>query len=221
MTAPFLSVEGRLAQVARLYVPPRGRWFVDVDFPEPVSLSGLVTVAIGGLELVGTVDAAQSGTFQLGTQLRVVTGAGWESTVAAKHFHNDAGVKASHVVKTIAAEVGEKLGAIPDRVLGVDFVRGQQTAARVLDRLFPAWWVDYSGVTQLSARADADPGEVVLLGYSPRDRVAELTLDEPAALFVGAVLRHRLDRPLRVRSFELRADGQKLRAQAWGEELAA
>lgn len=222
MTQPFISVNGLLAKVAHLHVSPRGRWFVDVDFAGPVSLSGAVEVALGGLTLAGTVDASQSGTFQLGTQLRIVAGAdGWTKSVKAKHFHNDAGVKASHVVKTTAAEAGEQLGTIPDRVLGVDFVRAQQTASRVLDLLFPAWWVDYAGVTQLSARPDAEPGEVVLLKYSPRDRVAELTLDDPSSLFVGAVLRQRLERPLRVLAFDILADGEKLRASAWGEELAA
>lgn len=219
----FLAVNGHRATRLRLVVPESGAWVVDADLAEAPGLSGAVTVTLGALELVGTVQ--RSGAFALETRARVVAGAGgWALEAPAAHHHNDAGVKVSSVLTQLAAAVGETMGDFPDRRLAADFVRPRARAARVLEGLFPgAWWVDYDGVTRAGDRgAIAIATEIDLISYDPRERIAVLAAEDLRTVLVGATLEDvRLARPLRIRALDVVVRDQDLRVHAWGEELAA
>lgn len=219
----YLELAGNRATAVRLIVPASGPWIADVDFDAAVELEGAATLRVGELELVGTVDPGKTGSFGLRSKARLIAGgAGWRRSVDARHYHNDAGVKASTVLEGTASDVGETVADAPTTRLGVDWVRQAGRASRVLERLAPGWWVDYAGVTQVGARTVADvAGEVDLLDFDERHKVAVLAVDDLRILRVGSVLRSRLDRPLEVTALDVDVSADKLRVRALGRELAA
>lgn len=224
MSDVFAAVNGHRLTAVRLVVGNVGPWFADVDFEVDPELSGKVKLAIGALELEGTI---KGGTFGLQRKARIVAGAGaWADEVEPKDYHNDAGVKARTVAEDAAREVGEQLGSFVPRIerVGVDYVRQAGPAVRALEDVAGGvpWWVDYDGVTKVGVRpavaAEATAYEV--LAYDPRERIATLAVDDPGAIRIGSIISERLDVPQTVRELELRL-GEELRITAWcgGSEL--
>lgn len=195
---PRLAIEGKAATSAFLHVPQRGLWTVDLDLAEDLAFSGRVTVRVGELELVGTVDGDRSGFYRSGALVRVVAGAGgWERPAPRRHWHADQGVKRSTVLQDTARVQGEtlELDAGVDGVIGVDFLRQDKDgderpipASLVFARTgAPVWWVDYAGVTHVArVRPPAARGDVELLDYDVRAGVAELA--DVAPVQVGSTL---------------------------------
>lgn len=221
MTEAPLAVDGNAATGATVYVPNRGVWYADVDLAEAPDLSGGVTLAIGDLLLVGTVDARADGTRRETRRTRIVGGAGqWGASLPAKHYHNDAGVKALLVAQDAAREAGETLGAFaPTGTVGVDYVRAMGPASRALEDVIGSstWWVDFDGVTQVGERPTSTPvaGAVVVEEYDPRTRVATLAMDDIASVAIGSVLSDGLDAPQTIRDLEFRVNPDSARVLAW------
>jgi hypothetical protein len=224
----FASVNGERLTVVRLTVGNFGPWIADVDFEGAPSLSGRVTLKVGALELAGTIVATQSGTHGLQRRARILAGAGgWSEPVAARQYHNDAGVKARLVAEDAARAVGEELGTfVPtaERV-GRDYVRQTGPASRALEGVIGSapWWVDYAGKTNVGPRPSTPLGAKAyrVLAYDPRDQIITLDVPDPSAVKVGSVLTEGLEGPRVVRSFELRVTANELRVLAWvgGTEL--
>lgn len=214
----LLSLNGARAASARVMVPEVGIWAAEVDFDERQELAGAAVLVVGGTTLVGTIDPDESGSYLTRSRVRVIGGKlGWRRRIAARHYHNDAGVKVSTIAIGVAAEVGETVAGADERRVGVDFVRTEGPARHVIDRLFPGWWVDFAGVTQLQTREQSElTGAVEILEFNPSKRVATLNVDDLAGVRVGAVLRDRLDVPMLVKSLEFDVAPDKLRAVAWG-----
>lgn len=218
----FASVNGERLTVVRLTVANLGPWIADVDFESAPNLSGLVTLKIDALELVGTIDATQSGTYGLQTRARIVGGAGaWASSVAPKQYHNDAGVKAQLVADDAARAVGETLGAfvpVAERI-GRDYARQTGPASRALEGVIGGapWWVDYEGKTNVGPRPSTPLAASAyrVLAYDPRDQIVTLDVTDPGAVRVGSVISEGLEGPRVVRSFELRITANELRVLAW------
>lgn len=224
MAATFLAVGGARALRLRLAVPFRGCWFATAVLDSEFEEVGSVEVALGELVATGKVDADGTGVFQLSSQVRVVGGLGWRDRVVARHYHSDdpVGVKASTVATTTATECGEVMGTVPTTVIGIDYVRRAAAGARVLDSLFPSWWVDFAGTTHAAARDDLEiAGEHMVLQFNPATKVAVVAVDDPRTIQIGSVLRNRLERPLRVVSLVYDVTPKDFRVHAWGEELAA
>lgn len=206
-----------------LHVPTQGPWWADVDFEGAPDVAGMVTLALGELELVGTVDARETGTHALERRLRIVAGAGgWGTLLAARAYHNDAGVLARSVLEDAAREAGETLdaSAAPSAArLAVDYVREAGPASRVLEEAIgsASWWVAYDGTTHVGARSEAaaDVGTYEVLDFEPRSHVVTLAADDLASVGVGSVLSERLDEPQTVRELEIEASGDGIRARAW------
>lgn len=221
MTDAVLALGGVAATRCLLTVPQVGPWYADVDLVDDTVVTGRVTLQVGGLTLSGTVDARHDGTQGVVRRTRVVAGAGsWGRTVAAKHYHNDAGVRALLVAQDAAREAGESLGTFSvTGAVGIDYVRasGQASAALVDVIGETPWWVDYDGVTQVVARssAAAAPSSYVLTDYDPRARVATLALDDLTAVSVGTVLSEGLDAPQTVRELEIEVTPEATRVRAW------
>jgi len=215
----FASLEGRRVTGARVLVPNVGSWFADCDLDERVELAGRVTLQIGPLTLSGTVSDSFSGSFGEATKIRIVAGAnGWSKEVAAKAYHNDAGVKAATVLGDAARAVGETITGAPDTRLGADFVRVAGPASRVLSQVLYGgpWWLDYEGVTHFEERPTQEvAGAVDLLTFDQREQVITLATDDPRAVRVGTILRERLDAPETARAIELIMSAGKLRILAW------
>lgn len=222
MTA-FAHVDGHTAIAARLHVPGVGPWWAEVDLQDAPELAGAVTLALGELELSGTIDPAHSGTHGLQRRVRIVAGGGgWAVLLAARHYHNDGQVRARTVVEDAAREAGETLGATfapASETIGRDYVRQAGSAARVLEDVIGgvAWWVDYAGATQVGERSTsiAAPGTYEVIEYSPDARVVVLAVDDPRAVGIGSVLEQRLDEPQTVRELTVEATADAMLVRAW------
>ena len=223
MTDAYVSVGGVPAQTIRVIVGNVGAWHVLADLESDAPLSGMVRVVIGGLVLVGTVDPAYDGVYDLQRKCRVVAGAGsWGHPVSSRGYHNDAGVKARLVADDVASAVGETIGTFTpahERV-GLDYAREAGPAVRTLEDAAGGvpWWVDYAGITHVGVRpplptADTNGYEVV--AYDPRARIATLAILDPTAVSIGSVIANGLPEALPVRQFELTVNASETRAQVW------
>lgn len=229
----FATLAGYRVIRGTLSVPGSGAWVADVvlDVAPADALTGLVTLRLGDLELVGTVVPSASGAFVEQGWYRVVAGAaGWSRIIGELAYHNDLGIDVSQVVLDAAAEVGESVGSlaatVPAQVEGVDFVRERGPASRVFGQVLDAgstWWVDFAGVTHIGARLPATPdaGSLLeLLDYHPAQRVAIFAADNPASMKIGlTVTDPRLAAPITVRAFDVEL-GETLRIRAWVQESA-
>lgn len=219
----YASVDGERLTAARLTVSNQGPWICDVDFEgAPPKLTGRVTLRLGELALVGTIKATQAGSHALRTRARIIAGAGaWSDPVAAKSYHNDAGVKARLVAEDAAREVGEALGGfVPtsERVWR-DYARQAGSAARALEDVIGGapWWVDYAGLTQVGPRPSVQIASSAyrVLAFDPRDRIATLDVPKLDAIAIGSVLTEGLDTAQTVRSYEVRVTAEEVRVMAW------
>lgn len=222
MTEAILAVNGHPLTKVRLTVGNTGPWHAECDFEVAPELAGRVTLAIGALQLSGTIAPEQDGTFGLQRKCHIVAGAGgWSGELVPKGYHNDAGVKARNVAEDAAREVGETLGTFVPRAerIGVDYVRQVGPAARALEDVIGGapWWVDYAGLTHVGPRPPVVLPESAyeVLAYDPRARVVTLAVDDPGAMQIGAVLSERLDVPQTVREFELSVTAEAIRVKAW------
>lgn len=228
MSEFFVAANGNPLTRLSVHVSNVGPWHADLEFEGAPELEGQVVIEVGSLKLSGTLHPAANGTFGLQRKGLVIAGAGgWGSEVGARHYHNDAGVKARTIAEDAARAVGETIGTLvptSERV-GVDYVRQAGPASRALEDAIGGapWWVDYDGVTQVGprpARALADTAYEVL-AFDPRTRLATLAVDDPSSVQIGSVLSERLDAPLTVREVTIRVTPEELRVLAWcgGTEL--
>jgi hypothetical protein len=170
-----LQVNGRSVAAAKIFVPGEGVWFADLDLADDAPLTGAVSITLGGSTLRGTVDDSASGVFGLRRHIRVIGGAaGWRKEIKPTGYTNDAGVRASTVANDAAKACGETLGTFAGGVerLGSHYLRNAGPASRTVEdaaRGVP-WWVDYAGVTQVSARTVTTPApeSYETISYDPQ-----------------------------------------------------
>jgi len=218
----YARANGHTITRLRIMIGARGPWFADLELDTDAELAGAVTLDVGGVELVATVDPLEVGAYGASRSARIVAGGGgWGKLLEPKGYHNDAGLKALNVAQDAAREAGETLGAFvatPERV-GVDYVREAGPASRVLEDVIgsASWWVDYSGLTQVGTRPTSTPAESAyeVVGYDPRSKLVELRVDSLASVSVGSVVSKSLDTPQTVRDLEVILDAGELRIKAW------
>ncbi len=213
----LVKLAGNEAIGVRAFVPARGAWSADVPLASAVALEGAVTLEIGALTFEGTIVPERSGTFQEKSTYHIVAGAaGWQKTVVEKHFHNDAGLKASAVANATAVEVGETLVSAPATILGADFQRLPERAGRVLSRLYSqGWYVDFDGLTRVGVPTPSEiSGSYDLINFDPQSGIAEIATDDPPLIKLGSILRGRLDPPRRVVGYDISV-GALARFYAW------
>lgn len=216
----YATVDGEPLVSARVHVPSRGPWFADVEFESAPSVSGRVTLRLGELELIGTVDPAHDGTHAGHRRSRIVAGGGgWGTLLAPKAYHNDAGVRARTVAQDAAREAGEELADSPllEARIGVDYVRQAGPASRVLEDALrgAGWWVGYDGVTRVGAREISEASGYEVLAYLPDSRLAVLALDDLRTIGIGSVISERLDTPQTVSELEINVSADRARVKAW------
>lgn len=219
---PYAHVNGHEVTNVELHVPPLGPWFADVTFERAPDVEGAVTLALGALELSGTIAVHFEGTRGLQRMSRIVAGAGgWGTLLPPKAYHNDARVKARTVAEDAAREAGETLGdfAPAEERVGIDYVRQSGPASRVLEDVIGAraWWVDMAGATHVGEResTEADPDAYTVLEYEPAARVVTLAVDDLTAVAIGSVLSADLDSPQTVRELTVRVTPDAVRVRAW------
>lgn len=222
MTDAYLHVSGRPLTKVVLHVPPSGVLFADVDFVEVPDVTGRVELVVGDLTISGTIRPSTNGAHVLQRKCRIVGGAGaWGEALAAKSYHNDAGVKARTVADDAAREAGETLGTFAPNAerVGVDYLRQSGPASRVLEDVIGGaqWWVDYAGLTHVGARTTSTPkpDTYEVLNFDPRSRVATIAVNSFAAIGVGSILTERLDAPQTIRDLEITLEGRSATVLAW------
>lgn len=222
MTAATATIERQAATSVSVHVPAGGAWFADVECEGAPELSGRVTIALGDLELHGTVVPSQDGTHALQRRLRVVAGAGrWASMLPARAYHNDARIRARTPAEDIVREAGEELGDFAPALerIGIDYVRQAGLASRALEDVIGGapWWVDFDGVTHVGARSSsaAELGSYELLEFDPRTRVAVIVIDDLRRVGIGSILSDRLDVPQTIREYSIEWTSDRAQVRAW------
>lgn len=230
MTDFFCAVGKSHCTKLSLFVPWKGAWYVDAILDDSTeTLSGPVVVTIGTLELRGAILPSSSGEFVLARSMRIVGGkGGWGTLTDPADYADDAGVDARAVADDAAKVAGETIGDFDpeEPTLETHFVRRIGPASAVLERSLGdgrVWWVDAQGVTHGGKRTTFEPtaGSYSVLNYSPLNRRAEIALDDPASLWVGAILTDRLSEPQTIRDLEIHVEVDKAsgagscRAIAW------
>jgi len=215
----FLTVDGVRARTASIDLNS-GMWFADIDFDAVVPLAAKPTAVLGGLTLLGSIVPEFLGTFQQATKCRILGGAGWLKAIPRKHFHNDAGVKASTVLKDAAATCGETLILdAPDQILAADWARRNGTGMRTIETLYPKWYVDTRGTTHTAPRPATEiTVDYEVLDFDPRMKVLTLAYDDLSGILPGSIVRKRLDKPITIKDMRITVDSGMLRVSAWGRE---
>lgn len=222
MSDLFAAIGSSRVQALDVVVPNGGAWFADAILDEAVELTGATVVSLGSLRLHGTVDPTASGDFGSARSVRVVGGAGrWGTSLKPRDYHASSGVPALAVAQDAAREAGETLGTFaPAKArLGTDFVREAGAASTALEAALGGrpWWVDYAGVTHGGLRPAVEvAGEYGLLRYSAKTRKAILSVEEPAVIGIGSILKsERLAEPLTVRELAFRVQKSTFRVECW------
>lgn len=222
-SSSYITIGGQPATRAVVVMPSAGVWWADVDCELAPNLGGALDLVVGTLTLRGTIDSARSGAFGERRRARVIGGAGaWGTALHARHYHNDAGVRARVVIEDAAREAGETVSIDADigaRVLGVDYVRESGPASRALRAAIgdAVWWVEPDGTTRVSAQrptSTAVAGTYEVLEHNPRTRLVIVAADDLTAVGVGSVLSERLEEPQTVRELVIRADDEAVRLEA-------
>jgi hypothetical protein len=225
MTEFFCTVAGNRCTKLTLSVPQRGAWYVDAILDDaPDNLSGSVLVVIGTLKLRGTVRPNSSGDFVLARSARILAGGGgWGTYLKQRHYHDDNGLDPKLIAQDAARECGEVLGSVDfgNTPRSQHYTRRNAEGSVVLDRLLEGtdktWWVDADGVTQIGTRATptAPVGSYQIDSYSPIQRLAVISLDDPAALWIGSILTDRVTEPQTIRDLEVYVQGHTVRINAF------
>lgn len=214
----FATIGGEFCERVRLFLPQHGVWYADVSMLGDPELSGRVMLNLGSLQLSGTVQ--RPGTRGEQSFLRIVGGAGaWGTTLAAKSYHNDAGVKRKLVAEDAAREAGETLETLTTQEkLGAHYLRRFGIASRALESAIGrAWHVDYDGVTRVGPRGSHTPadGSYLVVDVQPTEGWVLLSMDDLTSVRVGSVLREGLDAEVVVRDLEVRVDSDQVEVIAW------
>lgn len=154
----FASVAGFQVVSGSLVVPLIGVWTADLQLAGEETVSGQVSVVIGNLTLAGTVFRSDAYGGQ--THVRLVGGAGgWRTSIPPQGYGNTAGVMLSQILGDAASACGEKVNVAQDASIGNAWVRvnfDSSVAGDILWQLLhlgaiPAWYVDPTGTTQITA----------------------------------------------------------------------
>lgn len=225
MTTSYANVDGEYLIEGKLHIPNVGPWWADVVFqasPEFAD-SQRVTLNLGGLELSGTVDPNQNGTFGTQRRMRIVAGAnGWAKFVTPQHYHNDAGVLARTIAQDAARLAGETLGAFAPAAekVGIDYVRQSAPAVRTLEDVIggEVWWVNAAGETVVGERTTSEVSDASyeVLEYSPAEKLATMTVDDLTTIGIGSIFTNGLDAPLTAFQIEVVISPERARVMVWG-----
>lgn len=221
MTQAFARVDEHPVQSVTVHVPAIGPWWAEVVFEGAPLVTGRVSIWLGGLELVGTIDPNHDGVTGLQRRCRIVAGGGgWASLLPARAYHNDAQVRARTIAEDAAREAGEVLGDFAPAAerIGVDYVRQAGPASRALEDVLggAAWWVGYDGRTHVGARAAGDAEGYEVLEVEPAHRVVTLSCDELDGILVGRTIdAPQLEAPLTIRELTITVTEEGVRVRAW------
>lgn len=245
-----LELSGYGVSNATLHVPRWGVPMASVVMIEdpPLTIGSIVTLTIGDLTMVGTLQPGASfgGT---SSYTFVGGGGGWDKPIPARSYSDTNQIPTSRVLTdlgTAANEVRIRGVLFPplltgaDTSLGVTWTRPAGLARDALDALSPhnasapniggQWWVAADGITRVGPRAATScaPASMTIGHYDPDMRRATVTLsdDAIAQLFPGATVTAAwVDgapaSTLLVGSMTVRAEPGSIEVDIFGEKGAA
>jgi hypothetical protein len=225
-----LTLNGLAVIEATLQIMWLGAWVADceLDLDTP-DVDGLilqtetpVTLILGGVTLIGTIDPRSSGTFAGKATARVVGGrGGWDKSIARQQFHNPAGVIPSQMVYTATgALVGEIVIDSSSTDFGKNYVRLAGPARAVFQNR--NWYVEpYTGTTIVGDWPTLPNVTADLLDWSPGDQMARMVSD--SLVLPGTVI---ADERLGAATYTIRDVEQSFTAKgstvkAWCSDSAA
>lgn len=209
------SLDGVAVTQGRVALPGWGLHFADVTLAEPHELAVGSHVDLVCTDATLKVTVVAGGAFEGKAGYRVVGGkGGWLKTIPAKSYTDDAGVKASTVLKDAATAAGETITDLPPTRLGPHYARLNDTAVMALHLLAPRnWYVDFAGVVHVGQRPTT-----TFDSTTPRTRVdkqaqiIELSSETLAALVPGVVV----DGMAPATDVEWEITPTKITAKVWG-----
>lgn len=183
------KINGSPITRAIVTIPRWGIGRADVATADGVAISGRVTIELGGLTIVGTVQPGRGGVFVDRGGFRVVFGAGGWSTTIPQTSYQGPLARLATIALDAARACGETVAVTStvDRSIG-PFMRRRGPASRVLNRLAPgSWYVDLDGTTRVGPRASASISATVL-AFDPARAVADVALDDLTGLVPGGTI---------------------------------
>lgn len=186
------TLGGQLVTSSNLIFPWTGVWSGSLECASDVLLGGVQTLEVGGLSITCSICHVASGVNNYTSRYTIVGGyGGWGTTVSAKGYHSDLGVKMREVLEDIGTACGERVVAATDARLDVDYLRREQTGSRCLTGLLGAdWHVAANGLTICSPRSSTEISvSYELLRFDPIYRLSDLYVEDLSKLGVGAILR--------------------------------
>lgn len=184
----YAEFAGQPVFEATVVIPRRGMWTADLLLTDaPISsTAGKLTLTIAGLSLVGTV--VRGNPFQDDYKARMVGGAGgWRRVIGPKAYRSAAGLKRGPILKDAAREAGEEIEVTDDGTIGQFYVRARDAAARVLDRLYPNWWMGADGKVRISARPTSNVSTAFeLIAFNPGLGRYDIATERPESFVPGA-----------------------------------
>jgi len=209
-----ITLAGVSSPRGRVQIPAWGAWWADVDLVEDVALSGAVALVVADVPLACTV--VSGGAINGRAAYRVVGGAGgWGTTLLARGYADDAGVRVASVLADLARETGETVAdASLTARLGSHYARAAGPAYVALAELSPrAWYVDAAGVTRIGARAVTTyAGDAPRVRIDQAGQIVELAVDEGLSTLVPGVV---VDESTPATDVEWSWDGASLVARVW------
>lgn len=212
------TLNGAAVVRAEVSIPRLGAWSADLVLAATEVPSGAVVLAVGDLELHGTVSLA--GLDAPGkVHVSVVGGAGWDRDPAAPISHqSDGGVRLSTVLADLAKSAGQAIEQPTDRTIGERFAAPAGTRHRdvlaVLQRAgyVPPWRVDPDGVTRFGARVGTPvTARATELHRDAGLGVVTLGVDSPASFLPG----NTLEDGSTIERLNVRETSGKLEVDAW------
>lgn len=189
MADQYATLNGDRVVSATITIPYYGIWAGDVTLAQTDNdITNPCTVVLGNLTLNGW--AVRTSSFAGAKSARLVGGVGgWRQLVPAQAYQNPGGIKLSMVLNDVAALVGEKI-SIPtsqDTIIGLDYVRENAQAQRVLRQLVGSlWWMDLTGVVQIVPRTStAISSEFLVSGYKPNEGRVSIATEDLASWMPG------------------------------------
>ncbi len=185
-----VALNGITVLSVSVHLPAWGIWWADLELGESGALAGAATLELPGLELTGTI--VSGGPWQGRARYRVAGGAGrWGTSIAARSYASDIGVKLRTVLRDAAAACGETLDeSTATGTVGAQWVREAGPAGRQLALLAPsAWYVGEDGITRLGARpATTFAGDATVMDRDDAAGWVEIAANDLAGLVPGVVV---------------------------------
>lgn len=151
------SLNGERIISGIITIPYNGLWSAEVILALSTNISTNCTLIIGDLTLDGY--AIRMASFAGSRSVRIVGGfGGWRKNLTARQYKYSGIIKLSTILTHAAIEVGEQIYIDPIKDIVIvnneTYIRQKAPAQRLLNELYPNWWISPDGITQIADRSN-------------------------------------------------------------------